>query len=72
MKDIYGDLADSVEASGKVLNITGRVLPVTLDRVNISAELKDGTIIENRSNIANAVCDKISPMLKNICNTFKF
>lgn len=62
MKDIYGDLADSVEASGKVLNITGRVLPVTLDRVNISAELKDGTIIENRSNIANAVCDKISPI----------
>lgn len=62
MKDIYGDLADSVEASGKVLNITGRVLPVTLDRVNISAELKDGTIIENRSNIADAVWDKVSPI----------
>ncbi len=55
------------EASGKeVLNITGRVLPVTLDRVNISASLKDGTIIENRSNIANAVCDK------NITNTKEY
>lgn len=62
MKDIYGDLADSVEASGKVLNITGRVLPVTLDRVNISAELKDGTIIENRSNIPKVVWDKVSPI----------
>lgn len=62
MKDIYGDLADSVEASGKVLNITGRVLPVTLDRVNISAELKNGTIIENRNNIADAVWDKVSPI----------
>jgi len=62
MKDIYGDLADSVEASGKVLNITGRVLPVTLDRVNISAELKDGTIIENRQKIASAVWDKVSPI----------
>ena len=62
MKDIYGDLADSVEASGTVLNITGRVLPVTLDRVNISAELKDGTIIENRKKIADAVWDKVSPI----------
>ena len=62
MKDIYGDLADSVEASGKVLNITGRVLPVTLDRVNISAELKDGSIIENRKKIAQAVWDKVSPI----------
>ena len=62
MKDIYGDLADSVEASGKVLNITGRVLPVTLDRVNISAELKNGSIIENRKKIADAVWDKVSPI----------
>lgn len=62
MKDIYGDLADSVEASGTVLNITGRVLPVTLDRVNISAELKNGTIIENRQKIAEAVWDKVSPI----------
>ena len=62
LKDIYGDLADSVEASGKVLNITGRVLPVTLDRVNISAELKNGSIIENRKKIADAVWDKVSPI----------
>ena len=62
MKNIYGNIEDSIEAAGKVLNITGKVLPVTLDKINITAELKDGTIAENRTNIINAVMDKISPI----------
>lgn len=34
-----------------MLNITGKVLPVTLEEIKICAELEDGTIIENREKL---------------------
>lgn len=60
MKDIYGDFAESVKASKEVLNITGEVLPVTLEEIKICAELEDGTVIENRSKIPEEVGSRIS------------
>ena len=60
MKELYGDFAESIKQSKEVLNITGKVLPVTLEEIKICAELEDGTIIENREKIPEEVTNRIS------------
>lgn len=45
MQEIYGEGSKFIENVSKVLNITGRILPVTLDKMNVCAELEDGTLI---------------------------
>jgi len=60
MKELYGDFAASIEQSKHVLNITGKVLPVTLGEISICAELDDGTVIEDRDKIPEIVTDKVS------------
>lgn len=60
MEEKYGDFAKSIEASKEIFKITGKVLPVTLDAVNICAELEDGTIIESKEKIPAIVNEKIS------------
>jgi len=60
MKEQFGNFSESVEKSKNVLNIVGRVLPVTLDEMQICAELSDGTIIEEREKIKDVVNEKIS------------
>ena len=60
MKELYGDFAASIEKTKDVLNITGKVLPVTLEAIDICAELEDGTIIKDRESIPNVVSDKVS------------
>ena len=59
MKEKFGNFSESVEKSKYVLNIVGRVLPVTLDEMQICAELTDGTIIEERDKIKDIVYDKV-------------
>lgn len=60
MKELYGDFTASIEQSKHVLNITGKVLPVTLEEIDICAELEDGTVIQSRSKIPEVVSDKVS------------
>ena len=60
MKELYGDFALSVEQSKDVLKMTGRVLPVTLEAIDICAELEDGTVVQNKSQIPEIVSDKVS------------
>ena len=55
MNKIYGNFAKSIENSTSVLNMTGKVLPVTLEPINICAELEDGTVIQNRDRIPEIV-----------------
>lgn len=59
MKEKSKNFSESVEKSKDVLNIVGRVLPVTLDEIEICAELSDGTIIEKRDKIKDIVNDKV-------------
>ena len=59
MNKIYGNFSRSVENSTKVLNITGKVLPVTLDEIKICAELEDGSVIKTRDKIPEAVTEKV-------------
>ena len=60
MKELYGDFTKSIEASKDVLNMTGRVLPVTLEAVDICAELDDGTTVKDRDKIPEMVASKVS------------
>lgn len=60
MEELYGDFYNSIEKCKNILNIKGKVLPVTLDEIKICAELKDGTIIEDRDKIPEIVYDKAS------------
>ena len=60
MKEQYGNFSEAVEKSKDVLNIVGRVLPVTLDEMKICAELNDGTIVEEKDKIAETVFEKIA------------
>ena len=59
MKEQFKNFSESVEKSKNVLNIVGRVLPVTLDEMEICAELSDGTVIEKRDKIKDVVYDKV-------------
>ena len=39
MREINGNFEDSIRKSSEILNIVGKVLPVTLDEMKIVAEL---------------------------------
>ena len=60
MQKIYGDFVNSVEKSSSLLSMVGKVLPVTLDEMNICAELQDGTVIKEKSKIKQIVTDKVT------------
>ena len=49
--EISGNLSDGIEALSKVMNLKGKVVPLTEDNVILMAELQNGTIIEGEHNI---------------------
>ena len=61
MKEANGDdFTESLIRSSKVLNISGKVLPVTLDEMKIVAELANGYTVEEKSRIPEVVVDKFT------------
>lgn len=52
--NITGNMSDGIEAVGKVLNLKGKVLPLTEDNVTLMGKMEDGTIIEGEHNITEA------------------
>ena len=68
MKELYGDFTASVEQSNHVLNITGKVLPVTLDAIDICAELEDGTVIQSKEKIPEIAANKVSKISRIFIN----
>lgn len=60
MQNIYGDFTNSIEKTSKVLRMVGKVLPVTLDDMEICAELKDGTVVKEKDKISETVYEKIT------------
>lgn len=61
LTDITGSEEKAIEEAGKILNIKGRVLPVTLENAQLCARLEDGTVIKGETNID---IRKIKPELK--------
>ena len=59
MNEIYDNVPEAIRKSTEVLNITGRVIPVTLDEIKICAELNDGTTVEQKSKIPEVVAEKV-------------
>lgn len=51
MAEITGNLSDGIEALSKVLNLKGKVIPLTEDNAVLMGEMKDGSIIEGEHNI---------------------
>lgn len=51
LTDISGNISDGIESLGKVLNLKGRVLPLTEDNVTLIAEMTNGDIVEGEHNI---------------------
>ena len=60
MKEVNQDFTKSIMKSNEVLNIVGKVLPVTLGEMNINAELENGYIVKERSRIPEVVYDKLT------------
>lgn len=46
LEKITGSIDKALEVAGKILNIKGRVIPVTLSKAQLVAELKNGKVIE--------------------------
>ena len=59
MSELYSNISEAIQKSTEVLNITGKVIPVTLDEIKICAELSDGTIVEEKNKIPEVVSEKI-------------
>ncbi len=51
LSSIYGNDLEAIKKASLILNLKGRVLPVSLDKSHIHAELEDGTMIEGETNI---------------------
>ena len=51
LERIKGDFEKAVEEAGKLLNIKGEVIPVTLQNTNLYAVLENGQVIEGEDNI---------------------
>lgn len=52
--NITGNMSDGIEAIGSVLNLKGRVLPLTEDNAILMGKMEDGRIIEGEHNITEA------------------
>ena len=59
MNEIYSNISEAIVKSTEVLNITGKVIPVTLDEITICAELTDGTTIKQKDRIPEIVEQKV-------------
>jgi len=51
LEKITGSFGESVDVASKILNIKGQVLPVTLSRITLCAELANNSVIRGETNI---------------------
>lgn len=49
--NITGNMSDGIESLSKVLNLKGKVLPLTEDNVILMGKMSDGSIVEGEHNI---------------------
>ena len=68
MSDVNKDFSDSIIKSNEVLNIVGKVIPVTLDEMNIVAELENGYVVTEKSKITYEKVTKINRIYLNPTN----
>ena len=59
-RDMYGNLATSVQKSNEIFSMVGKVLPVTLDEMKICVELENGMVIKDKDKIADITEDRVT------------
>lgn len=64
MNDIYGNFDIAIREMSNVLAVTGKVLPMSLQNVQLSAILKNGKIIQGESKIAKGALENNSSIDK--------
>ena len=52
--NVSGNLSTSIESLGKILNLKGKVLPLTEDNVILMSKMEDDSIIEGEHNITES------------------
>ena len=52
--EICGNMSDGIEALSKVMNLKGKVIPLTEDNVTLMAKMKDGRVIEGEHHITES------------------
>ena len=60
MSNINKDFSEAIIKSNEVLNIVGKVIPVTLEEMNIVAELENGYIVTEKSKIPQITYEKVT------------
>ena len=60
MKEVNGNFEDSIIKSNEILNMVGKVLPVTQEEMKFYAELANGYIVKEKSRISEVTADKIT------------
>src|SRR5690606_29564602 len=53
LEKMRGNFAEGVELASKILNIVGRVEPITLTNVRLAAKLSEGKTVRGEFHIAN-------------------
>ena len=60
MCEVNQDFTKAVMQSNEVLNIVGKVLPVTLDEMKICAELENGYVVREKAKIPDIVSERVT------------
>jgi uncharacterized cofD-like protein len=53
LERVTGSLDQALDVAGRILNIRGRVIPVTLSKVGLVAELKNGKVLHGESTLSD-------------------
>ena len=54
MTDVTNSFEDALTESSRILSVTGRVVPATIENINLSVELADGQFIKGESNVKDS------------------
>lgn len=60
MTDVMGGFAPAIKAMSNIFNVTGNILPVTLDKTKLCAGLENGEIVVGEDNIRPRVIESKS------------
>lgn len=60
MTDVMGGFAPAIKAMSNIFNVTGNILPVTLDKTKLCAGLENGEIVVGEDNIRPRVLESKS------------
>lgn len=60
MNEINGGFFKAIDKSSDILNIVGKVIPVTSDEMKICTELDNGYVVEDKDKLAEIVLGKVT------------